>query len=86
MTKIEIYGTRGCPYCRRALAWLDQNELKYEFIDLSDYQEKKAFYNRTGTSTVPQIYVGTTHIGGWTDLWGSKWRQEVESGEWKQDS
>lgn len=76
--KIEIYVTAGCPFCHRALAWLDEMKLEYTKIEFRNTGEKMAFYQRTDTKTVPQIFLDGDRLGGWSDLVGSQFKAMVE--------
>lgn len=68
--EIIIYSKDYCPYCMRAKMLLESRKLTYTEIDITtdtDVQEemiKKA----NGHKTVPQIFIGKTHIGGFDDL------------------
>ncbi|MBK8083949.1 MAG: glutaredoxin 3 [Devosia sp.] len=69
MTKVEIYTTQWCPYCQAAKALLDDKGVAYEEIDASDREVREAMVARAhGRRTVPQIFVGTTHVGGYDDM------------------
>ncbi len=69
MTKVEIYTTQWCPYCQAAKALLDDKGVAYEEIDASDPEIRQAMVARAhGRRTVPQIFVGTTHVGGYDDM------------------
>jgi glutaredoxin 3 len=65
-----MYTTQVCPYCLRAKALLKQrgvdaiDEIR---IDL-DPAQREAMMTATGRRTVPQIYIGDTHVGGCDDL------------------
>lgn len=70
-SKVVMYCTAVCPYCVRAEALLRQRgvtEIDKIRIDL-DPAERDAMITRTGRRTVPQIYVGDTHVGGCDDLY-----------------
>jgi glutaredoxin 3 len=70
MTPVKMYTTLVCPYCVRAKALLKQrgveriDEIR---IDL-DAQARAQMVARTGRRTVPQIFIGETHVGGCDDL------------------
>ena len=69
MSKITIYSTNWCPYCRSAKAFFDQKGLKYEEIDLTDDDAgREALVSRTKRTSVPQIFIGEHHVGGYDDL------------------
>lgn len=68
---VVMYTTAVCPYCIRAKQLLKARGVKQieEIrIDL-DPQQAAAMTTRTGRRTVPQIYVGETHVGGCDDLY-----------------
>jgi len=70
MNNVLMYSTGVCPYCVRAEMLLKQRgvaEIEKIRIDL-DPQQREAMMARTGRRTVPQIYIGDTHVGGFDDL------------------
>ena len=70
MPRIEIYTKAFCPYCWRAKALLDHKGVQYEEIAV-DYggEAKQIMVQRArGRTTVPQIFIGSVHIGGCDDL------------------
>lgn len=69
MAKVTIYSTDYCGYCRAAKRFFEQKGVPYEEIDLSgDDAGRAALQQRTGRTTVPQIFVGDVHVGGYDDL------------------
>lgn len=77
--EIKLYTKDGCPWCVEAKNFLKLRGLWWEEIDLTDSEARHAFYDRTGTKSVPQIYVDGDHIGGYTDLEKSKLFKVVNS-------
>ena len=71
MPEITIYTTRSCPYCRSAKALLARKGAPYQEIDVSGDPERRAEMTRKadGGYTVPQIWIGATHVGGSDDLY-----------------
>ena len=71
MPKIRIYTTRICPYCVRAKQLLKKKNAAYEEIDVSDDEDLRAEMTRLagGVRTVPQIFIGETHVGGCDELY-----------------
>ncbi|KES09690.1 Glutaredoxin [Snodgrassella alvi SCGC AB-598-O02] len=70
MPIITMYTTGVCPYCQMAKALLKQKgitEINEIRID-TDPQIRDQMMQRTGRRTVPQIYIGETHVGGFDDL------------------
>jgi glutaredoxin 3 len=70
MNNVRMYTTLVCPYCQRAKALLKQrgveaiDEIR---IDL-DAEQRDKMIEATGRRTVPQIFIGDTHVGGCDDL------------------
>ena len=70
MKKITIYTTSVCPYCVRAKALFDRKGLTYEEINVEEQQERdKMVVKAGGRRTVPQIFIGSVHVGGCDDLY-----------------
>jgi glutaredoxin 3 len=71
MAKVQMYTTEVCPYCIRAKQLLKQkgvSEIDEVRIDLQPERQAEMI-SRTGRRTVPQIYIGETHVGGCDDLY-----------------
>ena len=69
MSNVIVYGTRYCPYCVAATQLLSSKGVEYEYIAVDNDQELRAeIAERSGQFTVPQIWIGEQHIGGFTDL------------------
>jgi glutaredoxin 3 len=70
VAKVRMYSTAVCPYCIRAERLLNSKgitEIEKIRVDL-DPERRVEMVARTGRRTVPQIYIGATHIGGFEDL------------------
>jgi len=70
MNRVEIYTTPFCPYCTLAKRLLDRKGVTYREIDvMGDGEARTAMTRRAqGSRTVPQIFIGDTHVGGADDL------------------
>jgi glutaredoxin 3 len=70
MSKIEIYTTDYCPYCKKAKSLLTQLGLDYKEIDITQNEDDAmdTLIAKTGMSTVPQIFINDKFIGGCDDL------------------
>lgn len=67
---VTVYSTTICAYCVRAKQLLKQKGVPYEDINLDQHPELRAdVMKRSGRRTVPQIWVGDTHVGGFDELW-----------------
>ncbi|MFN9747276.1 MAG: glutaredoxin 3 [Betaproteobacteria bacterium] len=70
MSKVRMYTTQVCPFCIRAKALLKQRgveQIEEIRVDL-DPAQRDAMIAATGRRTVPQIFIGDTHVGGCDDL------------------
>lgn len=70
MPEITIFTTNSCPYCYAAKALLKRKGATYREIDVTgDPAGRLALTERAaGSRTVPQIWIGPTHVGGSDDL------------------
>ena len=69
MPKIVIYTTSLCPYCHAAKDLLRRKGAAFEEIDVSGAPEtRRQMQAKAGRHTVPQIWIGDTHVGGCDDL------------------
>ena len=70
MALVEIYTTRFCGYCRSAIALLKRKGIAFTEIDVTrDPETRSKMYARSnGGYTVPQIFIGATHVGGSDEL------------------
>jgi glutaredoxin 3 len=68
--RVEIYTKKECPYSRGAKRLLDEKGITYEEIDVTDDAQRRAEMERRtgGRKTVPQVFFGARHVGGYDDL------------------
>jgi len=81
--KVVIFSTPGCPYCKRAKETLKTEGVAYADVDVSTDTDLRAKVKAvSGRSTVPQIFIGGSSIGGFDDLStlisAGKFRQALE--------
>lgn len=71
MKPVRIYTTPICPYCARAKALLKKKGVEAEEIDVfMDADARRDMSEKSGGArTVPQIFIGDTHVGGCDDLY-----------------
>lgn len=70
MARVKMYTTQVCPYCIRAKQLLKQRgveAIEEVRVDLNP-DERQTMVAITGRRTVPQIFIGDTHVGGCDDL------------------
>jgi len=70
VARVLMYSTAVCPYCTMAERLLKAkgiDEIEKIRIDL-DPEQRALMMEKTGRRTVPQIYIGDTHVGGFDDL------------------
>lgn len=70
MPKIEIYTKATCGYCRRAKMVLEENDADFEEIPIDREPEQRHIMieRAGGRSTVPQVFIGGLHVGGYDEL------------------
>ncbi len=69
MKKVFVYSTSVCPYCVQAKRLLESEGVPYEEIRLdNDPKGREELEKLTQRRTVPQIFIGDKHVGGFDDL------------------
>ncbi len=69
MKKVTIYSTKICPYCIRAKNFFDKKNIEYDEIMIDrDPLLIKEMIEKSGRQSVPQIFIGEYHVGGFDDL------------------
>jgi glutaredoxin 3 len=64
-----MYSTGWCPYCQRVRKLLGDKGVPFTEIDIESAPEKRAeMQARSGRRSVPQIFIGDSHVGGSDDL------------------
>ncbi len=77
--KVTIYTGSFCGYCSAALRLLAIKEANYEEIKVSQDRElREEMEQRSGRHTVPQIFIGDRHVGGYDDLADLEQRGELD--------
>ena len=68
-SKVVVYGNEVCPYCGAARMLLKKKGVSYTDISVSgDESVRQEMIERSGRTSVPQIFIGETHVGGFDDL------------------
>ncbi|VAW45438.1 glutaredoxin 3 [hydrothermal vent metagenome] len=80
MVDVLVYSTSSCPFCVMAFRLLDSKGLGYDVVDVGQNPELWAeMESKSGRQTVPQIFIGDHHVGGFDDLSRADSRGEIES-------
>lgn len=67
---VVIYSSNFCPYCMRAKSLLKKKGVAFkEFVVDGDAALRREMEQKSGRHTVPQIWVGETHVGGCDELY-----------------
>jgi len=66
---VEMYANAWCPYCAAARALLSSKQVRVTEINIEQFPARRAeMIARSSRQTVPQIFIGATHVGGYDDL------------------
>lgn len=69
MAKVTIYTTGMCPYCYAAKKVLSDKGVAFEEIDVTfSPAQRREMAEKAGRTSVPQIWIGDTHVGGCDEL------------------
>ncbi len=69
MKRVLVYSTRVCPFCVMAKRLLSSKGVKFEDVAVDADEAKRAeMMQRSGRRTVPQIFIGEQHVGGFQEL------------------
>ncbi|MEM1101378.1 MAG: glutaredoxin 3 [Pseudomonadota bacterium] len=81
MQPVEIYTTKLCGFCHSAKRLLNSKGVSFTEIDVGREPEKRAemMQRANGGRTVPQIFVGETHVGGCDDLYDLETRGKLDA-------
>jgi len=78
---VTIYSSGFCPYCIRAKMLLETKEIAFDELNVDREPSLRAKMQQlSGRTSVPQIWVGERHVGGFTDLWALESNGELD--EW----
>jgi len=69
MTDVTVYTTSTCPYCHSAKALLNTKNIPFNEINVErDMKLRTEMMEKSGRRTVPQIFIGQHHVGGFDDM------------------
>lgn len=76
--EILIYTTQTCPFCIQAKLLLESKGLTYKEVSVDNPKLRQAMAEKAGRTSVPQIWIGETHVGGCDDLYAGNENGELE--------
>ena len=80
MPEILIYTTNICPYCVMAKRLLDKKGVSYTEINVETQTGlREEMMRKTKRRTVPQIYIGDIHVGGFDDLYALEQQKKLDT-------
>lgn len=80
MSKILIYSSNLCPYCTMAKKLLQKKGLEYNEINIDSKPGlREEMMLKTKRRTVPQIYIGDYHVGGFNELYALDQNEQLEA-------
>ena len=80
MNKVLIYTANLCPYCTMAKRLLDQKNVSYSEINVDSKPGlRNEMVEKTKRRTVPQIFIGDFHVGGFDDLYALDRANKLDS-------
>ena len=80
MPEILIYTTTICPYCVMAKRLLDKKGASYTEINVGTQTGlREEMMRKTKRRTVPQIYIGDFHVGGFDDLYALEQQKKLDA-------
>lgn len=79
MPEILIYTTKTCPYCIMAKRLLDKKNAHYTEINVDEQEGlREALVAKTKRRTVPQIFIGDFHVGGFEELYALEQQNKLD--------
>lgn len=71
MANVLVYYFEGCPFCKNAFAWLDNNKIPYDkiLVERDDQKKRQELEQKSGMRTFPQIFNTKGElVGGYSEL------------------
>lgn len=79
MSQVVMYTTGTCPYCIRAKNLLDRKQVEYTELRVDhDAELRNEMHSRSRRFTVPQIFIGDFHVGGFDELYMMELDNELD--------
>lgn len=77
--EVVMYTAGWCGYCARARALLERKGVAFREIDAEDPEERRQMIERSGQRSVPQIFIGPRHVGGYEELYALERSGELDT-------
>lgn len=80
MASVIMYSSAWCPYCIRAKALLDSKQIPYQDLSVDgNPQRRREMSERSGRTSVPQIWIAERHIGGCDELYALERADQLDA-------
>ena len=80
MAEVIVYSSDYCPYCSRAKQLLKSKDIEFDEIVVDGKPQLRAeMTKKAGRTSVPQIWIGSTHVGGCDDLFALERAGELDA-------
>ena len=73
-----MYSTQWCGYCQRARRLLERRGIVFREIDVDEAEARAEMLTRSGKRSVPQIFIGSRHVGGFEELYALERSGELD--------
>lgn len=78
--KVVVYSSNWCPFCIRAKSLLNKKGVAFEEINVDGQRElRQEMARKAGRTSVPQIWIGDTHVGGCDELHALERRGDLDA-------
>lgn len=75
---VIMYSTGWCGFCARARALFERKGIAFREIDVDDGEARAEMVTRSGKRSVPQIFIGSRHVGGFEELYALERSGELD--------
>lgn len=77
--EVVMYSSGWCGFCARARALLERKGVAFRELDAEDPEQRAAMMERSGERSVPQIFIGSRHVGGYEELYALERSGELDN-------
>lgn len=77
--EVVMYTSGWCGFCARARALLERKGVPFREIDADDPEARAEMVERSGMRSVPQIFIGSRHVGGYEELYALERSGELDT-------